>query len=73
MHSENRMVRFVNIRRYSSRRCVRCEQHKALFRHRGRISFNKDHNLCLRCYRSAMDRLLSAILAQRCRGHQQAP
>lgn len=43
--------------------CVGCHQHRALFRYRGKVRFRRDHNLCQRCYRSVMDRIIGRSLA----------
>lgn len=42
--------------------CVGCRQRRALFRHDDEVRFDRDHNLCFRCYRSAMDRLVATLL-----------
>src|SRR5689334_669051 len=42
--------------------CLGCRQHRAIFEFRGRVRFDRDHNLCPRCYRSAIDRLWASIL-----------
>jgi len=39
----------------SSRLCVRCLDHPAKFKFRGRVKRDKDHVLCPRCYRSLTD------------------
>lgn len=47
------------------RACRGCGQHRALFRYRGRIQHQKQHDLCLRCWRSATNRLAAAQLLAR--------
>lgn len=42
--------------------CVWCHQHRAVFHYRGRCRGDHQHDLCPRCYRSAMDRLAAMIL-----------
>lgn len=44
-------------RKLSPKLCIQCRQHRALFRFRGRVRFRRDHDLCPRCWRSAMDRV----------------
>jgi hypothetical protein len=39
----------------SSRLCIRCHEHPAKFRFRGRVKRDKDHTLCPRCHRSLAD------------------
>jgi hypothetical protein len=39
-----------------SRLCIRCQEHPAKFRFRGRVKRDKDHTLCPRCHRSLADR-----------------
>jgi hypothetical protein len=47
----------------SNKLCAGCRQHRALFRYRGAVRFDRDHNLCMRCFRSAMSRLGAMVLA----------
>jgi hypothetical protein len=35
--------------------CVLCRKRPALFRYRGEIKRDKDHNACLQCFRSLGD------------------
>lgn len=50
------------IRRKNEKKlCAMCHEKKALFFVRSSIKFKKDHNLCFRCYRSLLNRLLSYV------------
>jgi hypothetical protein len=42
--------------------CVGCHRRRALFRYRNQVRFDRDHNFCFRCYRSAMDQLMAMLL-----------
>ena len=44
--------------------CAACHKRRSLFRYRGKVRFDSDHNLCFRCYRSAMDRLVAIRLSK---------
>jgi hypothetical protein len=44
--------------------CVGCRRHRALFRYRGRVRFDRQHDLCGRCFRSAIDRLQAGQLTK---------
>ena len=51
--------------------CVGCHQHHALFKYRGRVRWDRDHTLCFRCYRSAMDRLVAiSVFGSQRRAHE---
>ena len=39
----------------AKKRCANCRDHRALFKYKGRIHFERHHNLCLRCFRSLID------------------
>ena len=58
---------FVDLPRISAknaikRLCVTCHKHKALYRYRGRVRRDKDHDLCFRCYEATRDRLRAMSL-----------
>jgi hypothetical protein len=47
----------MNMRRQSNRhRCAGCNQRRALFCMRGRWKADNDHDLCVACFRSHLDR-----------------
>src|SRR5579859_2919618 len=48
--------------RFERKLCVGCRRRRALFRYHGAVRFDRDHKLCFRCYRSAMDRLVATLL-----------
>ena len=43
--------------------CLGCRQHRALFRYRGQVRADRDHNLCFRCFRAEVNRLRARRLA----------
>jgi hypothetical protein len=36
--------------------CASCHSHRSVFRYRGQVRADSDHDLCMRCYRCARDR-----------------
>jgi hypothetical protein len=42
--------------------CVRCRKYRALFKHGGRVRFDRRQDLCARCFRAAIDRLSATLL-----------
>ena len=44
----------------SKKNCGCCSTRRALYRYRGRTRWSSQHDLCFRCWRSIMDRLLAA-------------
>jgi hypothetical protein len=49
--------------RCGRRPCSKCSQHNAGFLYRGRFKYDCQHDLCMRCYRSAMSMRSAMILA----------
>ena len=47
----------------SKKACRICYQHRALFRYRGCVKWDREHDLCMRCYRSIRDRNRTIDLA----------
>jgi hypothetical protein len=43
--------------RASRHQCAGCRSRRALFQYRGEVRADRDHNLCLQCFRSEVDRL----------------
>jgi hypothetical protein len=43
--------------------CVFCHEHRARYRYRGRVRWNRQHSACFRCFRSYSDRLRAASTA----------
>lgn len=48
----------------SRKACRICYQHRALFRYRGRVHWDRQHDLCFACFRSVRDRVRSYCLAR---------
>jgi len=48
--------------RLANKICAHCHRHRALFRYRGQVRFDHDHDLCFRCFRSVMDRVSALLL-----------
>jgi hypothetical protein len=42
--------------------CLGCQAHRARFQYRGRVRADRDHTLCFRCYRAAVNRLRSLAM-----------
>ena len=45
------------------RRCESCQERKARFRYRGHVKADRDHTLCVECFRSERDRRRARMLA----------
>ena len=45
------------------RLCVSCQERRSLFRIRGNVKADADHNLCFKCFRVLQDRLRARRLA----------
>jgi len=65
--SFDQLPRYVQRVDHEARRklCAACHQHRALFRYRGEVRYDRHHNLCVRCFRSAMDRRAASLVAER--------
>jgi hypothetical protein len=50
--------------RLARKLCVACHQRRSLFRYRGRVRFDADHDLCFQCYRAVMDRFWATVLGE---------
>ncbi len=44
--------------------CASCQQHRAVFFCHGEIRFRRDHDLCPRCWKAAIDRLRAMLLQE---------
>jgi hypothetical protein len=51
--------------RESRHLCVECRLQRARFRYRGVVRADRDHTLCFRCFRSAVDRQRARLAADR--------
>lgn len=57
-------LRHVVGERIERKLCVGCHRRRALFRYRGEVRSDRDHKLCFRCHRSAMDRFEATLLKE---------
>ena len=62
---ERRSSRRIRRRGHSPHQCAACRSHRALFKYRGEVRADRDHNLCFRCYRSELNRQRARRLAAR--------
>ena len=51
-----------NSSKNSKKLCIACRAHRSLFRFRGVVKRDNDHNLCFRCFRSLRDSVRARIL-----------
>ncbi len=51
-------------------RCKQCRQHRALFCINGHWKADRQHDLCVRCYRSMRDSVRASSLSLQLREHR---
>ena len=51
-------------RRSRERLCAQCQERRARFQYRGRVSADRDHVLCFQCFRSERERMRARELVE---------
>jgi uncharacterized protein involved in tolerance to divalent cations len=55
-------ARRLRLARKALRTCACCSEIQALFRYRGVVKADREHNLCFRCYRAEVNRQRQRVL-----------
>ena len=63
-HCRRRAGREANRLPDTFRLCARCRQGRARFVYRGQVRADREHDLCMRCYRSALTVLRTSMITR---------